>query len=136
MPNIVNGCIGLSGLLAQICLPHTLGVLGALTGCLMAGALLSIPFVLRVYRGGDVKLMMAVGLWLGPSAISWAVFLGVALGGLIAVGMLALQPKVRSLFQNAETPIEDRPKSAHVPMALAFGAATCLSLWVPAPWSP
>ena len=96
--------------------------------------MLVIPFHLRIYRGGDVKLMIAVGTWLGPFATAWTVLLGAVLGGLVAAGMLASRPQLRSMVHGGGVPKETRPKSAHVPMALAFGAATFAGLWLPAPW--
>ena len=136
VPNIINALIALSGLTAQICLSQAPGLSWGLMGGLTAAVMLAIPFQRRVYRGGDVKLMIAVGAWLGPFAVAWAVLLGAALGGLVAVGMLAFRPRLRSMVRDETLPKEIRPKSAHVPMALAFGAATFVALWLPAPWHP
>jgi prepilin peptidase CpaA len=136
VPNIINTLIALSGFTAQICLSQAPGLSWGLMGCLAAAATLIIPFHLRIYRGGDVKLMIAVGAWLGPFAVAWAVLMGVVLGGLVAAGMLALRPKLRAMMRDDQAQRENRPMSAHVPMALAFGAATFAELWLPAPWHP
>lgn len=59
----------------------------SLTGC-GVGALLFFPmFALRGMGGGDVKLLAAVGAWLGPSQVVIAALATSIAGGVIAVAV-------------------------------------------------
>jgi len=57
----------------------------SLAGWLVGGAMFLPLFALRGLGGGDVKLMAALGAWLGPGLAVW-----VALWGALAGGPLAL----------------------------------------------
>ena len=134
VPNSVNASLALSGVLAQICLPSAPGLWSAVSGALLAAVLLLVPFRLGVYRGGDVKLMMAAGVWVGAATAPWMVLLGVAFGGIVALGLLLARPAVRSMIYSDGVPPPERPNAAHVPMALAFGAGAVVAIWVSPPW--
>ena len=45
--------------------------------------------------GGDVKLIAALGLWLGPARLTTVAFIGLALGGLAALLLLLTKRKKR-----------------------------------------
>ncbi len=60
-----------------------LGLAGAAVGL----ALLLPAFSVRWVGGGDVKLLAALGAWLGPWHILLGGVLGIALGGLLAIAM-------------------------------------------------
>ena len=136
VPNNVNSSLALCGFLAQICLPSAPGLSSAMVGALLAGALLVVPFHLRVYRGGDVKLMMAAGVWVGGAIAPWMVLLGVVFGGGVALAMLVARPALRSMVWRTPIPPAERPPAFQVPMALAFGPGVMVALWVPPPWLP
>lgn len=58
----------------------------AALGWLVGALLLFLPFALGGLGAGDVKLVAALGAWLGPADVLWlALFTGVA-GGLLALG--------------------------------------------------
>jgi prepilin peptidase CpaA len=58
---------------------------GSLAGCFV-GALLFFPmFALRGMGAGDVKLLAAVGAWLGPSEVAIAALATSIAGGVIAI---------------------------------------------------
>lgn len=109
---------------------------GAL-GFVVAFALVIVPFAVRLYRGGDAKLVMALGVWLGPMGALWMFLWGVALGGVLAVGVYltldaATRQSIRDNFaaagRTASLPaVEARAHSRHVPMALAFGAGAVIA---------
>lgn len=76
---------------------QTLSWIESLTGGLFAGGfLLTIRyFANRYYQDetlglGDVKLMMAGGLWLGPKTILIAISIGALLGALIGLSLILL----------------------------------------------
>jgi len=110
VPQLVNGLILGGGLLYQLSLHGLTGALIALLGSLMCLGLLIVPFALYVYRGGDVKLCLGVGAWLGWEDALWFVAYGVLLGGALGLGALGWR---RLSADRAEVP-------STVPMAVAF----------------
>ena len=139
VPNALNLTIGVVGALFQIVRFGVDGLVGAALGFLAAFALVIIPFAIRLHRGGDAKLVLALGIWLGPRLAFWAYVWGIAVGGLVAIGvMIAAGPDtrrriVRNLKMAAATvtmPVvdDDRPARFHVPMALAFSVGTIVAI--------
>ena len=96
-----------------------LSVLGAATGL---GALLG-PFAARWVGGGDVKLLMVVGAFVG-----WKGALVVLLMGTVAHGLLALVwVGARLVRRRLGRPLDEQPR---VPHALGFFVATLVHvLW-------
>ena len=54
-------------------------------GLLIGFALLFIPFALGGIGAGDLKLLMALGAFIGPYAIFWVTLLGGIYGGIISL---------------------------------------------------
>jgi len=83
------------------------GVTGALTtvgwslaGC-FAGALLFFPmFALRGMGAGDVKLLAAVGAWLGPSQVMLAALATSVAGGVIALAVAFAHGYLKTALRN------------------------------------
>ena len=70
--------------------------LGWLTGC----ALFFVPFALGGMGAGDVKLVAALGAWLGPSdALRLALYTGAA-GGVLALVVACARGYLRQAFSN------------------------------------
>ena len=69
-------CFGAAGL--------TAGFLGLMTGF----GLLIIPWMMHGMGAGDVKLMAAIGVWLGPALTLYSFVVGALLGGVVAVIMI------------------------------------------------
>jgi len=67
------------------------GLLGAAVGLL----LILLPFSLRLLRGGDVKLLAAMGAWLGPLPVLVATLVGAVLAGVLVAGLLVGRPALR-----------------------------------------
>jgi prepilin peptidase CpaA len=85
IPNVLTFGAALAGIAAHAALQGFGGALAAVSGWVV-GTLLFLPFfLLRGMGGGDVKLLAALGAWIGPQE---AVFL--ALYSLIAGGVLGL----------------------------------------------
>jgi prepilin peptidase CpaA len=85
IPNTLTFGGILLGLLFHGLTPAGSGVTAALAG-LLAGLLVFFPFfALRAMGAGDVKLMAALGTWLG-----WQAAIQIALYGALAGGVLAL----------------------------------------------
>lgn len=90
-----------------------LAILGAAT----ALGVLIVPFALRWMGGGDVKLTMVCGMFLGWKAVLHIILLSSLLNGVVAVVLLAAK---KGLPLMGKPP----PKSDLVPMAVAIAGAT------------
>ncbi len=65
-----------------------------------ACAIFFVPFALRGLGGGDVKLLAALGAWVGPTDVIWvALYTGVA-GGLLAIGTALANGYLRTALAN------------------------------------
>lgn len=77
---------------------HGLGqcLAGVLAGLLING----IPFFMGWTGGGDVKLFAAIGAWVGPMQLFWAIFFTALAGGVIILGW-AFYSLLKGLFMRA-----------------------------------
>lgn len=116
--NALNATLALGGVTSQVMTSGIEGLWVSGLGVAMALALLIVPFALYVYRGGDVKLCMGVGAWLGWEPTLWVVAYGVLIGGVL--GLLQLGASRLGLWRGAQKD----PQT--VPMALAFTLAVLL----------
>ena len=139
VPNGLNAAIVVCGLVVQLYLGGWSGLVDAGLGVATGFALVLLPFALRLYRGGDAKLVIAFGAWLGPAATAWAFLWGVALGGVVAAGVLltagrAERARIRRNLEAAAATVSiprveaDRPARLHVPMAVAFAVGAVVAL--------
>jgi prepilin peptidase CpaA len=74
------------------------GFLGMLTGF----GLLIIPWLMHAMGAGDVKLMAAIGVWLGPALTFQSFLLGVVLGGVAGVIMIVVGGRVHLAAANMQ----------------------------------
>ncbi|MDO8692388.1 MAG: A24 family peptidase [Dehalococcoidia bacterium] len=65
------------------------GLVTGLAGAAVGTGLLALPFSLKWVGGGDVKLLAAVGAFMGATFTLWALLFACAAGGIIAMGWLA-----------------------------------------------
>ena len=112
IPNALNFILLFAGVLAStLGVTHTSWTESCL-GIIVALGVLFVPFALRVYQGGDVKLCMGMGAWLGVKGVLWTIGLGVVGGGVLA------------LFMQGSAKVMRRPtRSLTVPMAVSFSVA-------------
>ena len=87
-PNWLNAAIALTGLAMQTTFSGWAGLESGLKGMLFAFGMLILFWAVKGIGAGDVKLMAALGAWLGPDMAVGAVMVGALLGGLMAVGMI------------------------------------------------
>lgn len=100
VPNVLTGAAIASGLLAHASLSGGHGVLAALLG-LAAGLAAFFPFfALGGMGGGDVKLMAALGTWLGWSPVLWTALYAAVAGGVMALGVGFAHGYLRQAFSN------------------------------------
>lgn len=103
VPNWLNAAIAFVGFLAQGWYFGLAGISAGALGLLVGFGVLIIPWLMHGMGAGDVKLMMAIGVWLGPTwtAISFAV--GGIVGGIIAVAMIVSSGRVWKAWANMQT---------------------------------
>jgi prepilin peptidase CpaA len=90
-----------TGLFQSFLPHHTVGPLQSLAGFAAGFALVLIPFILGGMGGGDVKLLAAIGAWVGAWAVL-NVFLIAGLFGLVVVlGQATYQGRLRVLARNS-----------------------------------
>lgn len=146
---IPNG-VTFGGVVAGLVLQSYLGgseALGSGFLGLAIGLALFIPFYIRGAMGaGDVKLMAAIGAFLGPSATLLAAALSLIVGGVMAVAILlrhrGLGQLARRYFMtlnylvvtgtlNHDGPREGEAAARRFPYALAIGLGTLWAiLWL------
>ena len=85
IPNVLTFGSALAALLFHTMTGGLTGAGTAAAGWLLGGAVFFLPFYLGGMGAGDVKLMAALGAWLGPSLTIWlAIYTGIA-GAVLAV---------------------------------------------------
>jgi len=72
----------------------------SLVGCLLGIALFLPMFALRGMGAGDVKLLAAVGAWLGPSQVAGVALAASLAGGVIAIVMAVSHGYLKTAFKN------------------------------------
>jgi len=76
------------------------GVVAALSGWIAGAAMLLVPFALGGMGAGDVKLLGAIGAWLGPSAALWAGVYTTLAGGAMALVVALASGYLREAWRN------------------------------------
>lgn len=103
VPNWLNVAIAVAGLAAQAWFNGLSGVGNGALGLAVGFGVLILPWLMHGMGAGDVKLMMAIGMWLGP----WPTFLsfaaGAAIGGVIAGVMILSTGRLWQAYGNLAT---------------------------------
>ena len=100
IPNALNFGAALTGLLVHWLTGGSEGAMVAAGGWVV-GLFLFLPFfALRGMGGGDVKLLAALGAWLGPQQVLWlAIYTGIA-GGVMGVWAAAASGYLKTALRN------------------------------------
>ncbi|KVH56221.1 peptidase A24 [Burkholderia sp. MSMB1072] len=106
--------LGLAGALIAQCLLHgaPAGVLGWLGGAATGFGLLLPFYLLRGMAAGDVKLMLAIGAWVGAEMTFYIVLATFLAGGIGAVAYALLRGRTRRMWANVRTLIVRRSQAA------------------------
>lgn len=90
IPNVLTFGAALAGLAFQFATGGVSGLGQAALGWLLGAVVFLLPFALGGLGGGDVKLLAALGAWLGPADAMWLVlYTGIA-GGVTAIAVSAV----------------------------------------------
>ena len=100
IPNVLTFGAAVLGTAFQVAPDGTGGLVHALAGCAVGLAAFVVPFALGGLGGGDVKLLAALGAWLGPADALWmALYTGIA-GGVLALAVAAFSGYLRQALSN------------------------------------
>ena len=89
VPNWLNLALIVIGFSVQAIYFGSVGLSTALVGMLTGFGLLIVPWLMHGMGAGDVKLMAAIGVWVGPLLTFYSFALGAILGG-VAAGIMIL----------------------------------------------
>ncbi|WP_175952428.1 prepilin peptidase [Burkholderia sp. BCC0405] len=119
---------GLAGALVAQCLLHGVlaGALGWLAGAAAGFALLLPFYLLRGMAAGDVKLMLAIGAWVGAEMTVYIVLATFVAGGIGALAAVLLRGRMRQMWANVRALLARRSRVA--PAEAADGPAAITSV--------
>lgn len=100
VPNWLNLTLILSGFAVQAAFHGWAGVGTGFFGMLTGFGLLILPWMMNGMGAGDVKLMAAIGVWLGPKLTLYSFALGAMIGGLAAIVMILSTGRLRMACAN------------------------------------
>jgi prepilin peptidase CpaA len=100
IPNALTFGGALAGLLFHLVSGGARGAEIAALGWIAGCALFFIPFALGGLGGGDVKLVAALGAWLGPEATLWLALYTGAAGGVLAIAVALARGYLREALRN------------------------------------
>lgn len=100
IPNLLTLGAAIAALAVHAYLEGFSGVWMSLSGWLVGAALLLPFFALGGMGAGDVKLMAALGAWLGPASIVWVALYSSIAGGALALVVAALSGYLKQAFKN------------------------------------
>lgn len=144
VPNTLTVATAAVGLLYHLVVGGGHGVLLGLGGLLVGFALFFPLFALGGLGAGDVKLVAALGAWLGPAGALWMVLYAAVAGGVMALAVALARGYLRSAVGNIWAlvgfwrvagirPLDgmtlDTSKSPRLPYALPITVGLVVALW-------
>jgi prepilin peptidase CpaA len=142
IPNRLTYTALVTALLLRAALLGESGLKSGATGMLISGGLFLLLFALGAMGGGDMKLMAAVGAWVGSTQVLTLILASAIAGGVLAVGRMIFGNTVGPTLRNTmhlihyllASGLQPHPElnvqssgSQRVPfgVAIAVGALTC-----------
>lgn len=123
--NLLCASLALCGLALCTFFAGGRGLLLSAAGLVACLAIGIVPFAKGWLGAGDVKLLAAVGAWVGLPLVPMLLLLTAVAGGVVSLGTLVLAG--RSSFRQLGEPTT-RPRAVQVPYALAIAAGATLTV--------
>ena len=142
IPNTLTGPAIVAGLLAHLAVSGAQGLSESFLGLVIAGGILLPGWLMGWMGAGDVKLMAAVGAWLGFPPAVLAALASLMAGGVLAVVVAARRGVLKRSLQGAAilgtwvatSGLRSEPPpvttGVRFPFALAVMAGTITAFWV------
>ncbi len=144
IPNRLTYTALLAALPLRTALLGLSGLKSGAIGMLVAGGLFSLLYMLGAMGGGDMKLMAAVGAWVGSKQVITLILAAALAGGVLAIGRIifrnmvgqTLRNTMRLIYYRLTSGLQPHPElnvqssgSQRVPygVAIAVGALSCAS---------
>jgi prepilin peptidase CpaA len=123
------------------------GLLSGLAGCLLAGGIMFLFYMVRAMGAGDVKLMAGIGALVGPSQAVGVLLATAIFGGLLAIAYALYRRRMVSTLKNVGAVLRfhawagaqahpelnlDNPSALRMPYGLAIALGTlyaCVIVW-------
>jgi prepilin peptidase CpaA len=100
IPNVLTFGAALAALGVGAAIGGFTGATSALAGWVVGLAVFFVPFALRGLGAGDVKLMAALGAWLGPADALWLGVYTALAGGVVALFVAIARGYLRTALSN------------------------------------
>ena len=100
VPNWLNLALIVAGFVVQGIYFGWAGCATGVWGLLTGFGLLIIPWMMHGMGAGDVKLLAAIGVWMGPLLTFYSFAIGACIGGLIAAVMIISTGRLRMSCAN------------------------------------
>ncbi len=115
------------------------GLATALVGCLLAGGVMFLFFMVRAMGAGDVKIMAAIGAFVGPGSAAEVLLATAICGGVLAIGYALYRKRMISTLKNLASVLRfhawagvqahpevnlDNPAALRMPYGLAIALGT------------
>jgi prepilin peptidase CpaA len=145
VPNVLTATTAVAGVLFHLVWGGTGATIASLGGLAVGFALFFPLFALGGMGAGDVKLMAAIGAWIGPTDAAWTALYAAIAGGVMAVSVALARGYLRTALENLWTlavfwrvsgirPLDgitlQSSKSPRLPYALPITAGLFATLWL------
>lgn len=100
IPNVLTFVSAVAALFFHAVVGRGEGVLLSVAGLMVGVAVFFVPFALRGLGAGDVKLLGAIGAWIGPAAVVWTALYTGIVGGVLCVMVAAFHGYFRKAISN------------------------------------
>jgi len=100
IPNALTFGAAAAALVFHVVTPNGHGAMSVVAGWFVGAAMMFLPFALRGLGAGDVKLVAALGAWLGPANAVWLAVYAMIAGGVLSLVVAACHGYLKRALAN------------------------------------